>query len=202
MESLVMRRVVVLEHITLDGVIQAGGGPDEDTSGGFPHGGWVVPYSDERLGTLVRRQMSLPFDLLLGRKTFDIWAPYWPQHADAWPQVNTATKYVASNTMTSSAWQPTVFLNGDIADEVAKLKQQQGPDLHVWGSANLVQTLMRHDLVDVFWLMIYPITLGVGKRLFADGTIPAAFKVTESAVSPKGVIVANYERAGAIGTGS
>ncbi len=197
-----MRRVVVLEHITLDGVIQAGGGPDEDTSGGFPHGGWVVPYSDERLGTLVRRQMSLPFDLLLGRKTFDIWAPYWPQHADAWPQVNTATKYVASNTMTSSAWQPTVFLNGDIADKVAKLKQQQGPDLHVWGSANLVQTLMRHDLVDVFWLMIYPITLGVGKRLFADGTIPAAFKVTESAVSPKGVIVANYERAGAIGTGS
>jgi dihydrofolate reductase len=188
----------VLEHISIDGVIQAPGGPEEDTSGGFAYGGWAGPYSDEILGKALRKQMNSQFDLLLGRKTFDIWAPYWPQHAEAWPNVNTATKYVASNTITSSEWQPSVFLNGDIAKKVAKIKGQQGPDLHVWGSGNLLQTLIKHDLVDVFWLMIYPITLGVGKRLFADGTIPAAFKVTESKVTPKGVIVVNYERAGAI----
>jgi len=193
-----MRKVIVLEHISLDGVIQAPGGPEEDTSGGFAYGGWIAPYSDDVLGTAIRRQMNISFDLLLGRKTFDIWAPYWPQHADVWPNVNTATKYVVSNTMTSSEWQPSVFLGGDIAEKVAEIKQQQGPDLHVWGSGNLLQTLIRHDLVDMFWLMIYPITLGVGKRLFADGTIPAAFKVTESTVSSKGVIVVNYERAGAI----
>ncbi len=146
--------------------------------------------------------MNMPFDLLLGRKTFDIWAPFWPQHADEWPGVNTATKYVASNTLTSSEWQPSVFLNGDIAEKVAKIKGQPGPDLNVWGSGNLLQTLIKHDLVDAFWLMIYPITLGAGKRLFADGTIPAAFKVTESKVGSNGVIVVNYERAGAITTGS
>jgi dihydrofolate reductase len=145
--------------------------------------------------------MNMPFDLLLGRKTFDIWASYWPQHADIWPGVNTATKHVASNTMTSSEWQPSVFLGGDIAEKVRKLKQQ-GPDLHVWGSGSLLQTLIKHDLVDTFWLMIYPLTLGSGKRLFADGTIPAAFKVTESQVSPSGVIIVNYERAGAVKTGS
>ncbi len=193
-----MRKVIVLEHISLDGVIQAPGGPDEDPSGGFSYGGWIAPYGDEMLGTLLRRQMNSTFDLLLGRKTFDIWAPYWPQHGDAWPGVMAATKYVASNTMTSSEWQPSVFLNGDIAEKVAKIKRQPGPDLHVWGSGNLMQTLIKHDLIDAFWLMIYPITLGVGKRLFADGTVPMAFKVTESTVTPKGVIVVNYERAGAI----
>jgi dihydrofolate reductase len=146
--------------------------------------------------------MNMPFDLLVGRKTFDIWASYWPQHADEWPGVNTATKYVASNRITSHEWQPSMFLNGDIAEKVASLKQQPGPDLNVWGSGNLIQTLMKHDLVDAFWLMIYPITLGVGKRLFADGTIPMAFKVTESNVTPNGVIVVNYERAGAITIGS
>jgi dihydrofolate reductase len=196
-----MRKVVVLEHISLDGVIQAPGGPDEDPSGGFAYGGWVVPYSDEILGAALRKQMTTPFDLLLGRKTFDIWAPYWPQHADVWPGVNTATKYVASNTITSHEWQPSVFLNGDIAEKVATIKQQPGPDLHVWGSGNLIQTLIKHDLVDTFWLMIYPITLGGGKRLFDSGTIPAAFKVTETTVTATGVIVVNYERAGAIATG-
>ena len=150
----------------------------------------------------MNKQMSLPFDLLLGRKTFEIWAPYWPHHADIWPGVNTATKYVASNTLTSHEWQPSVFLSGDIAEKVTKLKQQPGPDLHVYGSANLLQTLLKHDLVDALWLKIYPITLGNGKRLFADGTIPAAFKVTDSQVSPTGVIIVNYERAGAITTGS
>src|SRR5512147_384945 len=197
-----MRKVIVLEHFSLDGVIQAPGGPEEDTSGGFAYGGWAGPYSDEILGMALRKQMNLPFDLLLGRKTFDIWASYWPQHADGWPGVNTATKYVVSNTMTSHEWQPSVFLNGDIAQKVAKIKGQPGPDLNVWGSGNLLQTLIKHDLVDAFWLMIYPITLGGGKRLFADGTIPAAFKVTESKVTPSGVIVVNYERAGAITTGS
>ena len=167
-----MRKVLVLEHISLDGVIQAPGGPDEDTSGGFAHGGWIAPYSDPILGTALRRQMNLPFDLLLGRKTYDIWAPYWPQHGDVWPGVNAATKYVASNTMTSGEWQPSVVLNGDIAGKVAEIKKQPGPDLHVWGSGNLLQTLIQHDLVDAFWLMIYPMTLGVGKRLFADGTTP------------------------------
>jgi len=197
-----MRKVIVLEHSSIDGVIQAPGGPEEDTSGGFAYGGWIAPYSDDVLGTALRKQMNLPFDLLLGRTTFDIWEPFWPQHADEWPGVNTATKYVASNTRTSSQWQPSVFLNGDIAEKVAKLKGQSGPDLNVWGSGNLLQTLIKHDLVDVFWLMVYPITLGDGKRLFADGTIPAAFKVTESIVGSNGVIVVNYERAGAIETGS
>jgi dihydrofolate reductase len=197
-----MRKVIVLEHISLDGVIQAPGGPEEDTSGGFAYGGWISSYSDEVGGTALRRKMNMPFDLLLGRKTFDIWESYWPKHADAWPGVNTATKYVASNTMTSSDWQPSVFLNGDIPEKIAKIKQGQGPDLHVWGSGHFLQTLIQHDLVDAFWLMIYPITLGSGKRLFADGTIPAAFKVTESVVTTTGVIVVNYERAGAITTGS
>ncbi len=195
-----MRKIIVLEHVSLDGVIQAPGGPDEDTSGGFAYGGWETPYSDEILGTLQRSQMNMPFDLLLGRKTYDIWAPYWPQHADVWPEADKATKYVASNTLASGEWQPSVLLSGDIAEKITQIKQQQGPDLHVWGSGDLVQTLMKHDLVDVFWLMIYPITLGSGKRLFAGGSIPAAFKVTESKVTPNGVIVVNYERAGAIPT--
>src|SRR5215467_12559713 len=197
-----MRKVIVLEFITLDGVIQAGGGPEEDTSGGFAYGGWQAPYSDEVSGAVIQQQMHLPFDLLLGRKTFEIWAPYWPHHADIWPGAMTATKYVASNTMTSSEWQPSMFLSGDIAEKVTKLKQQPGPNLHVYGSANLLQTLFKHDLVDELWLKIYPLTLGTGKRLFIDGTIPAAFKVTESQVSPKGIIIVNYERAGAVTTGS
>ncbi len=196
-----MRKINVLEFVSLDGVIQAPGGPQEDTSGGFAYGGWTHPHSDAVSGAVMKKQMDMPFDLLLGRKTFDIWAAYWPQHGDFWPGVNTATKYVASNTMTSHEWQPSVFLSGDIAEKITKIKQQEGPDLHVYGSANLVQTLMKHDLVDGFWLKIFPITLGSGKRLFADGTIPAAFKVTESIVTPKGVIIVNYERAGAVPIG-
>lgn len=197
-----MRKIIVLEHISIDGVIQGPGGPEEDTSGGFAHGGWIAPYSDEILGTALRKRMNTPFDLLIGRKTFDIWEPYWPHHADAWPGVNAATKYVASNTITSSTWQSSVFLSGDVAEKVAKIKQEPGPDLNVWGSGNLMQTLIKHDLIDTFWLMIYPITLGAGKRLSAEGTIPAAFRVTESLVSSKGVMVMTYERAGAITTGS
>jgi len=197
-----MRKVIALEFITLDGVIQAGGAPDEDTSGGFAYGGWQAPYEDDAIGTVMNKQMNMPFDLLLGRKTFEIWAPYWPHHGDIWPGVNPATKYVASNTLTSSDWQPTVFLSGDIAEKVRQLKQQQGPDLHVYGSANLLQTLFKRDLVDALWLKIYPLTLGSGKRLFAGGTMPAAFKVTESQISPTGIIIANYERAGVVTTGN
>jgi dihydrofolate reductase len=197
-----MRKVIALDFISLDGVIQGPGGPGEDPSGGFAHSGWIAPYSDEVLGTEIRRQMNLPFDLLLGRKTFEIWAAHWPQHGDDWPGVNPATKYVASNTMTSHTWGPSVFLSGDIAEQVMQIKQRPGPDLHVYGSANLVQTLLKHDLVDAFWLKIFPLTLGGGKRLFAEGTIPAAFKLSESQVSPSGVIVVNYERAGEVMSGS
>ncbi len=197
-----MRKVIVISHISLDGVLQAMGGPEEDTSGDFAYGGWVTPFSDEVVGAVIRQEMNMPFDLLIGRTTFEIWEPYWPHHADIWTGINTTTKYIASNTRTSSDWQPTVFLSGDIAEKVGELKQESAPDLHVYGSGNLIQTLMKHDLVDAFWLKIYPLTLGSGKRLFADGTIPAAFKVTESKVSPKGVIIANYERAGTVTTGS
>lgn len=189
-----MRKVVVVAHITLDGVIQGMGGPEEDTSDGFAYGGWVTPFGDAVVGAAVRSQMNMPFDLLLGRKTYDIWAPYWPHHGEIWQSVNSATKYVASNTITSGDWQPSVFLSGDIAEKVTQIKQESGPDLHVYGSANLLQTLFKHDLVDALWLKIYPLTLGVGKKLFADGTIPLAFKVTESIVSPNGIILVNYER--------
>lgn len=197
-----MRKIIVLEFITLDGVIQSPGSPEEDTAGGFAYGGWEVPYGDDVVGAVMQQQMNMPFDLLLGRTTYDIWAPYWPKHSDVWPGVNTAIKYVASNTRSSGEWQPTVFLSGDIPDTIRRIKQQPGPDLHVYGSADLVQTLMKHDLVDAFWLKIYPLTLGSGKRLFAAGTIPAAFKVTQSNVSPDGIIIVNYERAGAVTTGS
>ncbi|MDX2075541.1 MAG: dihydrofolate reductase family protein [bacterium] len=197
-----MRKVIAVLHISLDGIIQAPGGPEEDTSEGFPYGGWIAPYSDVVVGTAIRAQMNMSFDLLLGRKTYDIWEPYWSQHGDIWQNVNTATKYVASNTRTSGDWHPAMFLGGDIAEKVAQLKQQDAPDLHVYGSGNLLQTLIKHDLVDAYWLKIYPVTLGSGKRLFADGTIPAAFKVTDSKIGTSGIIVVNYERAGDVITGS
>jgi dihydrofolate reductase len=197
-----MRKIIVLEHVSLDGVIQAPGGPKEDPSGGFAYGGWSAPYSDDVLESAIQGLLKAPFDLLLGRKTYDIWAPYWPQHADVWPGASAATKYVASNTMTSGEWKPSVLLGGNIVERITEIKQQEGPDLHVWGSGNLVQTLIKNDLVDEFWLFIYPVTLGGGKRLFADGTIPAAFKVKDGKVSPSGVIIMNYQRAGAVTTGS
>jgi dihydrofolate reductase len=197
-----MRKLTVLEHISLDGIIQAPSGTDEDPSGGFAYGGWASPYSDPVLDALVKRQLDLPVDLLLGRKTFEMWSLYWPQHGDIWPRVNPATKYVVSRTMTSHTWQPSVFLNGNVTKEVAQIKQRQGPDLHVWGSSSLLQTLLKHDLVDEFWLMIFPVTVGSGKRLFGEGTIPAAFKVTEGQVTPSGVIVMTYARAGALTTGN
>lgn len=189
-----MRNLIAVCHISLDGVIQGPGGPKEDTSGGFTRGGWISGYGDEVLGSTVRAQMAMPFDLLLGRKTYEIWAAYWPEHGEVWPNANAATKYVASNTMTAGSWQPATVLAGDVAEQVAALKQSEGPDLHVYGSADLLQALIKQNLVDAFWLKIYPLTLGTGKRLFAGGTVPARFEVTESQVSPSGVFLVNYSR--------
>jgi dihydrofolate reductase len=186
----------------MDAVMQAPGGPEEDPSGGFNHGGWSVPYFDEFLGTVMAEQMGKPFDLLLGRKTFEIFASYWPEHVDEGPEINRATKYVVSNTMKSHSWEKSVFLGGNVVDVIKKLKQADGLDLQVHGSANLIQTLLKHDLVDELWLKIFPLTLGTGKRLFGEGTMPAAFKLTESKLSPSGVMIANYVRAGAVTTGS
>lgn len=197
-----MRKIIVIEFITIDGVMQAPGGPEEDTSGGFTYGGWTVPFFDEFSGTVMGEQMKRPFALLLGRKTFEIFASYWPHHEANWPGINDATKYVVSKTMARHEWKNSVFIKGNVVEEIKKLKMQDGPDLKVWGSGNLIQTLLKHDLVDELWLKIFPITLGSGKRLFAGGTIPAAFKLTDSKVSPSGVIIANYERAGAVKTGS
>ena len=197
-----MRKIVVLTFVTMDGVMQAPGGPTEDPSGGFTYGGWLVPYFDEFLGNVMGEQMSRPFDLLLGRRTFEIFASYWPQHEEEGPGINNATKYVVSNTLTAHDWRKSVFLKGNVVDEIKKLKQQDGPELQVHGSGNLIQTLLKHDLVDSFWLKIFPVTLGTGKRLFAEGSIPAAFKLTECKASPAGVIIASYERAGEVKTGS
>lgn len=197
-----MRKIIVLSFITLDGIMQAPGGPTEDPSGDFKYGGWAVPYFDEFSGKIMGEQMSKPADLLLGRKTFEIFASYWPQHESDWPTINKMTKYVASNTHSSHDWQNTVFLKGDIVEEIKKLKQQNGSDLQVHGSGNLIQTLLKYDLVDELWLKIFPITLGTGKRLFGTGVIPAAFTLTESKISPTGVIFASYKRAGKVKTGS
>lgn len=197
-----MRKIIVLSFISLDGVMQAPGGPEEDESGAFQYGGWTVPYFDDFSGKIMAEQMGHPFDLLLGRKTFEIFASYWPQHADEGPGINKATKYVASNTLTSHDWQKSVFLKGNVVDEIKKLKQQDGPELQVHGSGNLIQTLLEHDLVDEFWLKIFPVTLGRGKRLFDKGTIPASFTLVDSQSSPSGVIIANFRRAGEVKTGS
>src|SRR5215216_7096944 len=196
-----MRKIIVLTFITLDGVMQAPGGPTEDPSGNFTLGGWTVPYFDEFLGNSMAEQMSQPFDLLLGRKTFEIFAAYWPHHEEEGAGINKATKYVASNTLTSHEWKKSVFLNGNVV-EIEKLKQEDGPDLQVHGSGDLIQTLLEHDLVDEFWLKIFPVTLGMGKRLFDQGTISAAYTLVDSKTSSTGVIVANLKRAGDVKTGS
>ncbi len=199
-----MRKIIAVEFVTLVGVIQAPGGPKEDTSGGFKYGGWIVPYfdDDDFLGKVMNEQMSKSADLLLGRKTFEIFASFWPKHESDWPGINTVKKYVVSNRLTKHEWRNSIFINSNVVDEIKKLKQQNGPDIQIYGSGKLVQTLMKHDLMDEFWLKIFPITLGKGKRLFAEGTIPAAFKLSTGKVSPSGVIIANYERAGEVRTGS
>jgi dihydrofolate reductase len=197
-----MRKIIVLTFVSLDGVMQGPGGPTEDPSGDFTLGGWTVPYFDEFLGQVMTEQMGQPFDLLLGRKTFEIFASYWPDHPEEGAGINKATKYVASNTLTSHTWKTTIILNGDIAEEIRQLKGQAGSDLQVHGSSNLIQTLLEHDLVDELWLKIFPVTLGTGKRLFSQGTMPAAFTLVDSKTSPSGVMVATLKRAGEVKTGS
>lgn len=197
-----MRKIIVLSFITLDGVMQAPGGPDEDTSGDFKYGGWTATYfhdADEAAAGMMEKQMKSA-DLLLGRKTFDIFASYWPEHADYWPGINEVTKYVMSNTLDKSDWKNSVFLK--TVDDIKSLKNSEGSDIQVHGSGNLVQTLLKYDLVDELWLKIFPITLGMGKHLFGEGSIPAAFTLTESMVTPNGVIFANYMRAGEVKTGT
>ncbi|MEP7264362.1 MAG: dihydrofolate reductase family protein [Bacteroidota bacterium] len=194
-----MRKIIVLSFITLDGVMQAPGGPEEDTSGGFEYGGWIAPYFDEAGSKIMEKQMK-PADLLLGRKTFEIFSSYWPQHADNWPGINDVTKYVMSGTMEKSDWKNSVFIKS--VEDIKKLKNSNGSDIQVHGSGELIQLLLKNDLVDELWLKIHPLTLGKGKKLCVDGAIPAAFTLTESTVTPTGVIFVNYKRAGKVTTGT
>jgi len=197
-----MRKIIVLTFVTLDGVMQAPGGPEEDPSGGFKYGGWTVRFFDEYLGRVMGEQMSKRSDLLLGRKTFEIFAEYWPNHEADWPGINEVTKYVASHSPLKINWENSVRLGSDVVEEIRKLKTQDAPDIQVHGSGNLIQTLLMHDLVDELWLKIFPITLGNGKRLFDKGTIPANFKLLESQATPSGVVIASYTRDGEVKTGS
>lgn len=199
-----MRKITVIEFVSLDGVVQAPGGPEEDMSGNFKYGGWTAPYFDEFTGQLMGEQMSLEHsELLLGRVTYDIFSGYWPQHGDGWPGINDVKKYVVShNPGLNLSWNNAELVSGDIVQKLMAIKKDAGPDLRVWGSSNLVHTLLKHDFVDELWLKIFPVILGSGKRLFTESAVPAAFTLVESKVSPLGVIVANYERAGEVKTGS
>jgi len=199
-----MRRLIVSTFLTLDGVMQAPGGPEEDDSGGFPHGGWSVNYWDEQMGQVMSEAMSTPFALVLGRKTYDIFAAYWPhapEDAGAKP-LNDATKYVASRSRPRLWWSKSVLIEGDAAIGIAALKNEDGPELQVHGSWNLIQTLLRHNLVDQYRLRVFPVVIGSGKRLFAEGTIPSALKLVDSKVTSTGVVIGTYEPAGEIVTGS
>ena len=186
--------------ITLDGVMQAPGGPEEDESGSFKYGGWVAPYGDEVGGKVVQKELKQPVDYLLGRKTFEIWEGYWPHHADFWPGINDGTKYVMSKTRKNSDWKNSVFLNSPV--DIEKLKNSEGSDIQVWGSSKFIQLLLENDFVDELWLKIHPLTLGKGKRLFDNGSIPAAFTLTESTVTSTGVIITKYKRAGEVKSGT
>jgi dihydrofolate reductase len=201
-----MRKIVVLTFVSLDGIMQAPGAPDEDREGGFQWGGWTFPYFDETLGRVMSDQMTPPFDLLLGKKTYEIFASHWPKQPESDPTatvINNARKYVVSNEpMDVSSWKGSVLVTGDVVAEIQTLKTQEGPMLQVHGSSNLIQTLLKHDLVDELWLKTFPVTLGSGKRLFGEGTIPAAFKLLSCASSPSGVVTASYQRAGEVTTGS
>ena len=197
-----MSELVVGTFVSLDGVMQAPGGPEEDPQGGFTLGGWTVPYFDEELGKAMGEQMGMPFDLLLGRTTYDLFASYWPDHNEEGASLNKATKYVVSHSDRELGWGPSQLISGDVVAGIRELKDAEGPMLQVHGSSNLIQTLLRNDLVDELWLKIFPVTLGPGKRLFGDGTIPAAFTLASSATSPSGVVIATYARAGEVKTGS
>jgi dihydrofolate reductase len=194
-----MRKIIVFSMISLDGVMQGPGGRKEDTSGGFKYGGWTAGYGDKVFGNVLKQEMKQA-DYLLGRKTFTIWENYWPKHGDFWPAINKGTKYVLSKTRKKSNWENSVFIKS--AAEIKKLKKTKGADLHVWGSSELIQLLLKNDLVDELRLKFYPITLGKGKKLFSGGVIPAAFKLTESVVTTTGVIIGAYKRAGKVKTGN
>jgi len=199
-----MRKITVLSMITLDGVLQAPGAPKEDTSEGFKYGGWMAPYGDEVYNKVVQKELQ-PADYLLGRKTFQIWAAYWPEHGDFWPGINTGTKYVFSKSLKKTAplitgWKNSVLLKSPA--DIKKLKNSKGADIQVWGSSKLIQLLLKNDLVDELRLKIHPLTLGRGKKLFSNGAIPAAFTLTESIVTSTGVIIAAYKRAGKVTTGT
>ena len=199
-----MRELIVNTFLTLDGVMQAPGGPEEDDSGEFAHGGWSVNYWDEQMEQVMGEAMSTPFDLVLGRKTYDIFAAYWPhapEEAGAKP-LNDATKYVASRGHPALEWSNSVLIEGDVAGGIAALKQEDGPELQVHGSGNLVQTLLRHDLVDRYRLLIFPVVIGSGKRLFSEGAIPTGLRLVDSAASTTGVVMGTYEPAGQIVTGT
>src|ERR1700733_13378622 len=200
-----MRKIIVLSMISLDGVLQAPGGPGEDKSGAFKYGGWTAPYGDEVGGKVVQKELKQTADYLLGRKTFEIWAGYWPQHGDFWPGINEGTKYVFSKSMKKSdpivtGWKNSAVIK-NLAD-IKKLKNSKGSDIQVWGSGDLIQLLLKNDLVDELRLKIHPLTLGKGKKLFDSGAIPAAFTLTEGIVTPGGVIIVRYKRAGKVKTGT
>ena len=199
-----MRKLIVSTFLTLDGVMQAPGGPGEDDSGGFAHGGWSVNYWDEQVGQFMTETMSAPFAFVLGRKTYDIFAAHWPHASedDGAKQMNDATKYVASRSHPTLEWSNSVLVEGDAAEGIAALKEEDGPELQVHGSANLIQTLLRHNLVDQYRLLIFPVVIGSGKRLFADGTIPSGLQLVDSTVSTTGVVMATYEPAGEIVAGT
>ena len=199
-----MRKLLVTTFLSLDGVMQAPGGPEEDPEGGFTHGGWTVPLWDEDLDRFMQETLPSPFDLLLGRRTYEIFAGYWPdapEEAGGKP-LNEATKYVASRSRPSLDWGPAVLLEGDVAEEIGTLKETDGPGLLVYGSANLIQTLMPAGLIDEYALLVFPVTLGTGRRLFADGTPPNTLRLVDSRVSPSGVLMGTYEPAGELVTGS
>jgi dihydrofolate reductase len=198
-----MRKLIATTMVTLDGVMQAPGGPEEDPTGGFAHGGWVPPYFDDVLGQIVTETMSKPFDLVLGRKTYEIFAAHWPY--DEGPiadRLNEAAKHVASTTLDRLEWRNSFLIEGDVPSGVARLKEQDGPELQVHGSGNLLQTLLGADLVDELRLTIFPVVFGRGKRLFGDGTVPAAFELVDSKATTTGVLVGTYRRAGDVKTGS
>jgi dihydrofolate reductase len=197
-----MRKINVLTFVSMDGVMQGPGGPEEDTSGGFRRGGWTVGYFDDFVGQEMAKQMGRKFDLLLGRRTYEIFASYWPHVKDpSADPINNATKYVATNRPLTRDWN-TIRLEGDIVEAIRKLKTESGPELQVHGSGTLIQTLLANDLVDELWLKIFPVTIGSGRKLFAEGTAHAGFELVESRVSPSGVIVASYRRAGEVKAGS
>ena len=198
-----MRKIVVFMMVSLDGVMQAPGGPEEDTSGGFKYGGWTVPYSDEAMGDIINKELSVPFDLLLGKKTYEIWNAYWPkQTGPIADPFNKAKKYVVSDEPVDLSWKESILINDDVVAKLKALKAEDGSVFHVWGSSVLLQTLLSNDLVDELRLRIYPVTLGSGKRLFGGGTIPAAFELMDSQTLASGVILANYKRDGDVKTGS